>query len=150
MANLVYDYFKKALLVGSINLNGAGSLGGTADAVYVALVSNSYTPNAATDIYLSNLSQVVTPSNYVAYFALSSPGVTYDTGLHQGILTGSNILLATVTFGTTVRAAVLFMTSPLGNASAPLIAYIDFTTDQAVTAGTFQIQWAAGGILALT
>ncbi len=92
----------------------------------------------------------MTPSNYVAYFALSSPGVTSDTSLNQGILTGSNILLATITFGTSVRAAVLFCSTPLGSASDPLIAYIDFTTDQAVTAGTFQITWAAGGILALT
>ncbi len=150
MANLVYDYFKKALLVGSLNLGVGGSLGGTSDAIYIALVSNSYTPNAATDSYLSNISQVVTPSNYVPYFALSSPGVIYDTSLHQGILTGSNILLATITFGTSVRAAVLFVTSPLGNSSAPLLAYVDFVTDQAVTAGTFQITWAAGGILALT
>ena len=58
--------------------------------------------------------------------------------------------MANVTFGTTVRAAVLFASSGLGSASDPLIAYVDFTTDQAVTAGTFQITWAAAGILALT
>ena len=150
MANVIYDYFKKALLTGSINLNGAGFLGGTADAIYCALCSNSYSPNPATDVYVSNLTNVVAPSNCLAYFPLSSPGVYYDTSLHQGILTGSNLLLATITLGTSVRGMVLFTTSPLGNGAAPLIAYLDFVTDQSVTAGTLQINFAAGGILALT
>lgn len=150
MANLIYNYFKKALLVGSINLGVSGTVGGTLAPVYIALVSNTYVPDADLHLYRSSLTDVVTPSNYSGSFALSSPGVISDTSLNQGILTGSNILLATVTFGTSVRAAVLFCSTPLGAASDPLIAYIDFTTDQAVTAGTFQIQWAAGGILALT
>jgi len=154
MANLVYNYFKKALLYGSFNLGGVGgtggSVGGTLAPIYIALVSNSYTPNDDTDSYLSSLTNVVTPSNYVAYFALSSPQVLIDTGANIGVLDGSDILLANVTFATTVRACVLFGSSALGNASSPLYAYVDFTTDQSVTAGTFQIQWNASGILALT
>ncbi len=155
MANLVYNYFKKALLLGSIGLAdilGTASVGGTATQLYLALVSNSYSPNDDTDIYLSSLTNVVTPSNYVAYFALSSPSILIDTGNNQGVLCASNILMANVTFGTSVRAGVLFLSSPLGNSSSPLVCYNDFTTDQAVTAGTFQVTWggAGGGILALT
>ena len=153
MANLVYNYFKKALLSGSVGLgdiNGTASVGGTATQLFLALVSNSYSPNVDTDIYLSSLTNVVAPSNYVAYFALSSPSVVSDTGGDQGILFASNILMANVTFGTSVRAGVLFCSSALGNSSSPLVSYIDFTTDQAVTAGSFQIQWAAGGVLAIT
>lgn len=143
MANLVYNYFKQALLQGSFNLAASPP-------IHVALVSNSYSPNDDTDIYRSSLTNVVTPSNYTATFALSSPAILKDTGVNQGILDGSDILLANVTFGTSVRACVLFGSTAAGSASDPLIAYIDFLTDQSVTAGTFQIQWAAGGILALT
>lgn len=153
MANVVYNYSKKALLSGSIGLadiNGTASVGGTACQLFLALVSNSYSPSDDLDIYLSNLTNVVTPSNYVAYFALSSPSVVSDTGANQGILYASNISIYNVTFGTSVRAAVLFASSALGNASAPLLAYIDLLSDQSVTAGTFSITWAAGGVLAIT
>lgn len=147
MANLVYNYFKKALLNGSYKLS---SDQGATNPIFISLVSNSYTPDNDAHIYRSSLTNVVTPSNYSAYFALSSPLVTQDNTGNQGVLDGSDILIANVTFGTSVRAAVLWASTPQGSSSDPLIAYIDFTTDQAVTAGTFQITWASGGILALT
>ena len=145
MANLVFNYFKKSVLVGSFNLQSTPP-------IWLALVTNSYSPNNDTDIYRSSLTNVVAPSGISngGFFSLSSPLVTQDDTNNQGVLDGSDILLANVTFGTSVRAAVLFGSSGLGAASDPLIAYIDFTTDQAVTAGTFQITWASGGILALT
>ena len=145
MANLVYNYFKKALLVGSFNLQ-------TSPPVWIALVTNSYAPNNDTHIYRSSLTHVMAPSGIGngGYFALSSPLVTQDDTGNQGVLDGSDISIANVTFGTSVRAAVLFGSTAAGSASDPLIAYIDFTTDQSVTAGTFAITWASGGILALT
>lgn len=150
MANLVYNYFKKAVMMGSINLGVSGTVGGTLAPLYLALVSNTYAPNDDTHLYRSSVTDIVTPSNYAAYILLSSPSIVSDTGANQGILYASNIMIANVTFGTSVRAAVLFCSTPLGSASDPLVAYIDFTTDQAVTAGSFTISWAAGGVLALT
>lgn len=147
MANLVYNNFKEGLLVGSYKLSTGQA---STTPIFIALVSNSYTADPDTHIYHSSLTNIVTPSNFTASFALSSPLVTQDDTGNQGVLDGSDILMANVTFGTTVRAAVLFASSGLGSASDPLIAYVDFTTDQAVTAGTFQITWAAAGILALT
>ena len=147
MANLVYNAAKRALLVGSFKFDSAQ---GATTPIYCTLVGSGYAPNDDTDVYRSQLTNIVTPSNYVAFFALSSPLITTDTSGNQGVLDGSDILIANVTFGTSVRAAVLWASTPQGAASDPLLAYIDFTTDQAVTAGTFQITWAAGGILALT
>lgn len=147
MANLVYNYFKKALLNGSYKLSTDQA---ATTPIYISLVSNSYTPDGDAHIYRSSLSQIVTPSNYSAFFALSSPLVTQDNTGNQGVLDGSDILIANVTFGTSVRAAVLWASTPQGASSDPLIAYVDFTTDQSVTAGTFQITWNASGILALT
>jgi len=145
MANAVYNYFKKALLVGSFNLQSTPP-------VWIALVTNSYSADVDTHIYRSSLTHIMVASGLGngGYFALSSPLVTQNDAGNQGILDGSDILLANVTFGTSVRAGVLFGSSGLGVASDPLIAYVDFLTDQAVTAGTFQIIWASGGILALT
>lgn len=145
MANSVFNYFKKAVMVGSFNLQSTPP-------IWIALVSNSYTADIDAHIYRSSLTQVVAPSGLGngGFFALSSPLVTQDNTNNQGVLDGSDILLANVTFGTSVRAAVLFGSTSAGAASDPLIAYVDFTTDQSVTAGTFQITWASGGILALT
>ena len=77
MANLVYNYFKQAVLQGSFNL---GSF-----PVYGTLVGSNYTPNDDTHKYRSDLSEVVTPSNYTAAFALSSPAVSLNTSTNQGV-----------------------------------------------------------------
>lgn len=143
MANAVYNSFKKGLMQGSYNL-------GATPSIYIALVTNSYSPDVDLHAYHDDLTHVMTPSNAGASFALSSPLVTTNNTSNQGVLDGSDILLANVTFGTDVRACVLFGSSGNGSANDPLMAYVDFTTDQSVTAGTFQITWASGGILALT
>lgn len=151
MANLVYNIFKKQVMQGSYNFGlTSGTFSGGAGPIYIALVGSNYTPDGDLHNYVDDLTEVVTPSNYVAYFALSSPLVTTNNTTNQGVLDGSDILLATVTFGSAVRACVLFGSSGLGVASDPLITYVDFNSNQSVTAGTFQITWAAGGILALT
>ena len=147
MANLVYNFFKQAVMFGSYKLSNDQS--GTTP-IFISLVSNTYSPDGDLHKYRSSLTDIVTPSNYTAFFALSSPLLTQDNTNNQGVLDASDILMANVTFGTSVRGCVLWASTPQGSASDPLIAYIDFTTDQTVTAGTFQIQWAAGGILALT
>lgn len=146
MANLVYNYYKQALLNGSFNHTA------NTPPIWIALVSNSYTPDNDTHVYRSSLTEVVAPSNIPngGMFLLSSVVISTSTTNNQGILDAADILLANVTFGTSVRAAVLFGSTAAGSPSDPLIAYIDFTTDQSVTAGTFQITWSSNGILALT
>ena len=144
MANSVYNAAKEALLLGSFNFEGA------TNRLYMALVSNSYTPDVDTEVYHSQLTHVVAPSNYTAYILVSSPLVTTNNTTNQGVLDASDLLLANVTFNTSVRAGVLFWSSGLGSASDPLLAYLDFTTDQAVTAGSFTVTFNASGVLALT
>lgn len=143
MANLVYNSFKMGVLLGSYKLQALPTL-------CCALVGSGYTPDMDAHKFRSSLTNEITGSNYNAGgFVVSSPLVTQDDTGNQGVLDASDILIANVTFNTSPRAGVLYGST--GSAAAdPLFAYIDFTTDQAVTAGTFQIQWAAGGILALT
>ncbi len=150
MANAISNYFKKALLIGSfgggINVNALpfGTL-------YCALVGSGYTFDIDLHIYRSSLTNEITGSGYTAGgFVLSSPSVQYDTSANQGILFASNISIQNITFNTSAQAAVLYGSTGLGIASDPLICYIDFVTGQAITAGTFQITWAAGGVLAIS
>lgn len=144
MANLVYNYFKQAVLQGSFNCQGSPTL-------YFMLVGSGYTPDGDTHVYRSSVTNEIAGSGYPAGgFALSSPLVTTNNTDNTGVLDASDISIQNITFGTDARAAVIYGSSGLGVASDPLVAYIDFVTDQAVTAGTFQITWAAGGILALT
>ncbi len=145
MANLIYNLFKKAVLVGSWNINTP------APKIYVALVNNSYSPNIDTDLYFGqfNGTYEVSGSGYVAGGKLlSSPNAQQDNTLNQGVLQGTDIFWANVTV--TARGAVLYGSTGSGYASDPLIAYFDFTTDQAAVNGTFLIDWAAAGILAIT
>lgn len=151
MANLVYNSFKKGVMQGSFNFGiTSGTFAGGTGQLYIALVGSNYTANGDTHAYYTDLSEVVTPSNYTAYIIPSSLLMTTNNTTNQGVLDGSDILIANVTFGSAVRACVLFGSSGLGGASDPLVAYIDFNSNQEVTAGTFQIQWAAGGIIAFT
>jgi hypothetical protein len=152
MANLIYNAFKRGLMVGSYNLGITSGTSATGvGRVLIALVGSNYTPDGDAHAFLTSVgSEVVTPSNYVAYIVPS--GVTFATNnsTNQGVLDMTDILIANVTFGSAVNACVLYGSSGLGAASDPLYAYIDFTTNQSVTAGTFQITWASGGVIALT
>lgn len=149
MANFVYNYFKKAVLCGSLNLNSTPP-------IRVMLATNSYSPNIDTDIYRSAITAEIVGSAYTAGgVALSSPLVSQNDTTNQGVLTGSAILWTPATFSSCLYA-VLYGSTAAGAASDPLYCAIDLGTDPAtgnywaVTAGTFQITWAAAGILALT
>jgi hypothetical protein len=80
MANTIYQTFKTALLNGSINLSSA--------TIYVALLSAAYTPNFATDQFLSTISGI--SGAIVARSAAALAGVSI-TG---GALSASPIRLA--------------------------------------------------------
>ena len=144
MANAIYNSFKRGVLQGSYNLAGAPTL-------YIALMGSNYSVDIDTHAYHSDLgTEVVTPSNYTAWIIPSGYTITTNNTTEQGVLDMTDVLIANVTFGSAVNACVLFGSSGNGSASDPLYAYIDFGSNQEVTAGTFQIQWAAGGVLALT
>jgi len=143
MANVVYNNFKAELLRADIDLETAGY-------VCFVLVGSGYTPDPDAHIDRADLDNEIAGSGYnQGGYALSGITISQDDSGNQGLMDGTDVLLANITFGTDAQAAVLYgSTGTVGD--DPLIAYIDFTTGQAVTAGTFQITWAAGGILALT
>jgi len=147
MADAVYNNFKFGAMAGTFNLASA------VVPVYVALLNNSYTPDVDANIYFSAVSAYqVAGSGYDAGGkALSSPALTQDDAGNYGKFDAGDWQIANVHLtGTgTVRYGVLYASAG-AEAVCPLICYFDFVTDQAVTAGTFSIQWAAEGILNLT
>lgn len=145
MANLIFNYFKKAVLQGTWNI------GANSPPIYCALVNNSYSPNIDTDLFVGQFigTYEVAGSGYTAGGkAVSSPNIQQDDTLNQGVLQATDIMWANVSV--TARGAVLYGSSGAGFAADPLIAYIDFVTDQAAVNGTFLIDWAAAGVLAIS
>lgn len=149
MANLVFNYAKKLMMLGELDLDGD---------IYVALVNNSAAAGLDVDThkYFADIngtyevSQV--PGAQIAYTAggviLSSPNVQQDDTGNQGILHGTAVLWASSTI--TAAGAILYSSSGAGYATDPMICFVDFTADQTSSNGNFQVSWAATGILALT
>jgi hypothetical protein len=151
MANLVFNYFKQAVMQGSLNLQSAA-----ANKIMVALVNNSAAAGLNIDTHkyfgMINGTYEISGAAQIAYTAggkiLSSPNVQQDDTGNQGVLFGTAILWASSTI--TAAGAVLYASSGNGYASDPLICFVDFTANQTSSNGNFQINWAATGILALT
>jgi hypothetical protein len=153
MAHVVYNYFKKAVMQGSFNLDATPP-------IYVCLATNSYVPDPDNHVYRTAISSTagneVAGTSYTAGgVALSSPNVQQDDALNVGVLNATAILWTPATFSSCLYA-VLYGSTAVGVAGDPLICAVDLGTDPATgnywaaVAGTFQITWAATGILALT
>ena len=142
MASAVYNSYKVSMLNGGINLS-TGPL-------YVALCTDSYTPNIATDTYWSTpQANEVTGTAYVAGgAALTGLSVTQDNTNNRGIFTAGNASWVSSTI--TARYAVIYLSTGVASTS-PLIAYIDFGSNQSSTVGNFVINWnVTNGILTVS
>lgn len=143
-----YNIFKTGIMSGSYTLDKDA---GSTYPVFCALVNNSYTFDA--DHKFRNEvvgTYEITGTAYTAGgAALSSPEVTQDDTNDKGVFDAEDCLWGNATI--TARGAVLYSStgSVLGT-SDPLIAFIDFGTDEAAVAGNFVIQWAAEGIVNIT
>jgi len=151
MADFIYNKFKTGAMQGSYNL---GSF-----PLYVAIATNSYTPDIDNDAYLAHVigtaGQEVSGVAYTSPgVALSNPAVTQDDTDDEGVLDADDILWAGATFGSALYA-IVYGSSGLGTASDPLVMAMYLGTDSstanywAVTAGTFQVTWNAEGLLNL-
>ncbi len=156
MANFIFNYAKKAVMSGSFNF---GATTGTFPMrLKLLIASNSYTPDIDAHLYRSAISGTleVSGSGYTAGgVEVSSPNVQTDNTGNQGILYATNLVLTPITFASGLYA-VLYGSSGLGAASDPLLAALDLGTDPvtanfwSVVGGTFNINFPAAGILALT
>jgi len=139
MADVIYNSFKKQLLNAGINF-------GTST-VKLMLVTSTYTPNQDTDDFQNDVTNEVVGTGYVAGgTALASGTVTQDDTDNEAVYDAADVTWGTSSL--TARAAVLYKDTGVGSTS-PLIAYIDFGSDQTSSTGNFTIQWNTEGIINL-
>lgn len=140
MADVFYNGFKKNIMNGNIDLD--------TDTIKVALVTSSYTPDVDTHEDFADVTNEVTGTGYTAGGdTITNPAVTQDNTDDTGVFDGDDVSWPSSTI--TARGAVIYKDTGTA-ATSWLIAYLDFTTDESSSDGTFSIQWSADGILTLS
>lgn len=119
------------------------------DTIKVALVSSSYTPNQDSHDYWDDVSSYeVTGTGYTAGGAtLGSKTVGYTSGTNVTKFDAADVSWTSSTI--TARYAVVYLSTG-SSSTSPLIAYVDFGSDQSSSSGTFSITWSASGIFTTT
>lgn len=142
MADLIYNSFRAAQL-GDTDIDGTPiDLDG--DTLKLALVTSSYSASTA-HVYYSDITNEVVGDGYTAGgAALAGKAITYSGG--TATFDANDVSWGTSTI--TARGGVLYKVGA-GTATSPLIAYFDFGSDKSSSSGTFQVTWAATGILTL-
>lgn len=146
MAGFVpYHQFKLCQIKG----NGTHVVDFDEDNLKIALVSNSYVPNIATDEFWATVkpAQVAGVNYTVDGTALTSKSVTVAAGVVK--FTADNITWAVDVAGfTNARYAVLYKSTGV-DATSALIGVLDLGQDYGNSAGDFSLRFAASGILTL-
>lgn len=114
----------------------------------VALVTSSYTPDAANHDYFNDITNEVSGTNYTAGGAApGTPTVSKSGGT-------TTFDAADVTWSqsgagfSTARYAILYYRTGTASTS-PLMGYIDFGGNKGNTTGDLTIQWGASGIFTI-
>lgn len=116
------------------------------DTIKCALCTSTYTPSQTAHEWFSDITNEITGTGYTA------GGVTLTTKT-----VGTSSLVVTLdaddetwsTASFTARYAIFYKSTGTASTS-PLIGYVDMTSDQTVSAGTFTIQNSASGIVQFT
>lgn len=120
------------------------------DTIKVMLLSSAYTPNQDSHSYVSDVrANEVTGTGYTAGGAtIANKLVTYDAATNTTKFDADDVTWAASTI--TARYAVVYDDAGATDATKPLLAYFDFTTDRASSNGEFTIRWGADGIFSAT
>ena len=118
------------------------------DTVKVILCTSAYTPNQDTHRYRSSVTNEVANGNgyTTGGQTLAGKTVTYDTATNTLKLTADNVSWPSSTI--TARYAVFFVDTGTAGTS-PLLCYWDFGEDLASSAGPFNLNMNAAGLLTL-
>ena len=119
------------------------------DTIKVALTTSTYAVNQDTHAFFSDVTNEVVGTGYTAGgVAISGPPtITYDTASNEIRLDCTDPSWSGASF--TARYGIIYKATGVASTS-PLIAYIDFTSDQTVASGTFTIVLDATGALKAT
>jgi len=118
------------------------------DTIRCALTTSSYSPDKDTDEFFDDISNEVVGAGYTADgAALTTLAVNVDTAADEVQLDSDNVQWTSATI--TARIAVIYKDTGTP-ATSPLIGWVDFGTDETVTAGTFSITVDADGWFKIT
>jgi hypothetical protein len=92
----------------------------------------------------------VTGTAYTAGGAtLTTPTFLYTTGTNVWNYDTDDAVWTTATIAS-IRAAVVYNSTPATDATRPLMLAVEMGGDQTVSAANFTVQWAAAGLMAIT
>lgn len=114
------------------------------DTVKAVLCSSSYTPNQDTHQYASSLSGELSGGGY-ARVTLAGKASSYDAASNTLMLDCNDYSFLSLTG--TFRYVVYVDTQTGSDATSPLIAYLDFGSDQPAAAQDVAITVNAGGVV---
>lgn len=116
------------------------------DVIKLALTSSSYTPNRAThDKFDDITNEIAAGGGYTSGgWTLASQTLTKDTTNHRAVFDAADINEDPSTISN-ARYGILYKSTGTPSTS-PLIACIDFATDQSSSAGPFKVTWPTDGI----
>lgn len=139
-ADVIQNSFKKFIMDGTIDLD--------TDTIKVMLLTSTHTQDQDTYDYVNDVSaNEVTGTGYTAGGAtITTPSVTQNNTDNVGVFDGADVTWASSTI--TARYACIYKDTGTP-ATSPIIAILDFGSDQSSSAGDFIIAWGANGILRL-
>ena len=146
MASVIPNSFKGRLMGDTTQIATAINL--ATDTIKLMLVTSSYTPDIDADVFIDDVSanEVANSGTYSAGgITLTITGSTDDTD-NEGVMDATDASVTSATI--TARYGVIYKDSGTP-ATSPIIAVIDFGSNQTSTAGTFALAFAAEGILNL-
>lgn len=117
------------------------------DTIKAVLCDTGYTPNQDTHQYASSLAGECTDASY-ARQTLAGKSVSYDSGTNTLKLDAADFGWTALT--ETFRYMVYVDTQTASDATSPLIAYVDFGTDQVASAQDVNITVDADGVVTAT
>lgn len=135
MASFIYDNYLKEEAGGVFDLDS--------DALKVALLTSSHTPDQNTHVDYADLDNEVSGTGYTSGGAtLSGAALSVSSGTAKFDATDTVWSSSTIT----ARYAVIYDTT----AANKLVCLIDFGSDKSSSAADFTIQWSASGIFTKT
>ncbi len=146
MASVIPNSFKGRLMGDTTQIATAINL--ATDTIKLMLVTSSYTPDIDADVFIDDVSanEVGASGTYSAGgITLTITGSTDDTD-NEGVMDAADVSVTSATI--TARYGVVYKDTGTP-ATSPIIAVIDFGSNQTSTAGTFALAFAAEGILNL-
>lgn len=146
MASVTTNAFLGRLLGDDSQISTAINL--KTDTIKLMLVTSSYTPSIDNDVFVSTPddNEVGASGTYSAGGATLTTAISTDDTNDRGVFDATDVSFTTATI--TARYAVVYKSTGTATTS-PIVAILDFSSNQTSTAGTFAITFNSAGILYL-